>query len=159
MKEKKLQYLAVLAAALLIAIGATSLAIAQSPQSTTPSTTAAEAENDGVVHEFEGEEVGENGDGIPDADEATEAEEGTEAEEADEAGDAEEAIPADAASITEDQAIAAASNKAGGTVKSVSLDDEDGTIVYEVDYDDGTEVAVDANTGDVLKVEAAGAGD
>ena len=32
--------------------------------------------NDGVDHQFEGEEVGENGDGIPDADDANETEDG-----------------------------------------------------------------------------------
>ena len=31
------------------------------------------AETDGINHEFDGEEVGENGNGIPDANEATEA--------------------------------------------------------------------------------------
>ena len=150
MKQKRLQFASVIVAALIIAIGASASAMAQSSAATPTDEAAAsaEAEDDGIVHEFEGEEVGENGDGIPGPDEATEAEEAEEAEEP------EEAIPADAASLTEDEAVTIAGAEAQGSVTGVELDDEDGTIVYEVEFDSDTEVAVDANTGDVVKVES-----
>jgi len=45
----------------------------------TDEATAVVADDDAVEHEFEGEEVGNNGDGVADANEATEAEEAEEA--------------------------------------------------------------------------------
>ena len=62
------------------------------------------------------------------------------------------------AKITQDEAINAALEKVPGTVGEVELEDEKGTIVYEIELvsTDGTEheVEVDAQTGEVLKVEA-----
>ena len=62
------------------------------------------------------------------------------------------------AKITQDEAINAALEKVPGTVEEVELEDEKGTIVYEIELvsTDGTEheVEVDAQTGEVLKVEA-----
>ena len=62
------------------------------------------------------------------------------------------------AKITQDEAINAALEKVPGTVEEVELEDEKGTIVYEIELvsTDGTEheVKVDAQTGEVLKVEA-----
>ena len=62
------------------------------------------------------------------------------------------------AKITEDEAINAALEKVPGTVNKVELEDENGTIVYEIEVlsTDGTEqeVKVDAQTSDVIKVEA-----
>jgi len=62
------------------------------------------------------------------------------------------------AKITQDEAINAALEKVPGTAGEVELEDEKGTIVYEIELvsTDGTEheVEVDAQTGEVLKVEA-----
>ena len=62
------------------------------------------------------------------------------------------------AKITQDEAINAALEKVPGTVEEVELEDKKGTIVYEIELvsTDGTEheVEVDAQTGEVLKVEA-----
>lgn len=155
MKERKLQVLAVLAASLIIAAGASAFALAQSstPATSDASTVATEAgtegateaENDGIDHEFEGEEVGENGDGVPDA---NEADEGNETESAD------ENMSAPAGSITKDEAIAIAQAKADGAVLDVEVDKDGDTVVYEVELDSGTDVAVNAATGDVIRVEA-----
>lgn len=38
-------------------------------------------------------------------------------------------------------------------VASVELDGEDGTLIYDVELDNGTEVEVDATSGEVLKTE------
>lgn len=59
--------------------------------------------------------------------------------------------------ISESDAIAAATAD-GGTAKVAELENEDGSVVYEVDVtaDDGTveEVTVDAGNGDILEREA-----
>ena len=47
----------------------------------------------------------------------------------------------------------------GAAVASVKLDGEDGTLIYDVELDNGTEVEVDATSGEVLKTEQAGAED
>jgi uncharacterized membrane protein YkoI len=63
-----------------------------------------------------------------------------------------------AATITKDQATAAALAQVSGTVKSVELEDENGTVVYGVSVlgadGKGYDVKVDAATGKVLKSEA-----
>lgn len=56
------------------------------------------------------------------------------------------------AKITEAQAIKAAEAKVGGTVTSIDLESEDGSLVYEVIIG-GNEVVVDAGNGVVLQVE------
>jgi uncharacterized membrane protein YkoI len=62
------------------------------------------------------------------------------------------------AKVTEEEAIKIALEEVPGTVEKVELEDEDGTIVYEIEIraEDGTEqeVEIDATTGDVVKVEA-----
>jgi hypothetical protein len=61
------------------------------------------------------------------------------------------------ATITADQAKSIAIGKVGGTVTSIQLGDENGTVVYEVAI--GTqEVKVNAANGTVTKVEAADTG-
>ena len=86
------------AAALGVLAGSTGIASAMSSGSgSDPALPAAEAdemqgstvENDGIQHDFEGEEVGENGDGVAEANEADEADEADDAE-ADEGDDAED---------------------------------------------------------------------
>ena len=42
-----------------------------------------------------------------------------------------------------------------GTAVNVELDDEDGALVYSVEFTNGTDVKVDAMTGDVLGTEPA----
>ncbi|MBB6670220.1 PepSY domain-containing protein [Cohnella nanjingensis] len=60
-----------------------------------------------------------------------------------------------AAALTKEQATAAALQQVPGTVKSVELEDENGTAVYGVHIVDangkGFDVKVDAKTGKVLK--------
>ncbi|QRG65575.1 PepSY domain-containing protein [Brevibacillus choshinensis] len=62
-----------------------------------------------------------------------------------------------AAKLTLQQAIDAAMKKQPGTLDSIELEDEDGTIVYTVavftDNKQEYEVKVDANSGAILKVE------
>ena len=60
------------------------------------------------------------------------------------------------ATITESQAKITANTSYTGTVKKVSLDDEDGKIVYSVEYTDWTDVKVDANSNVVVKTDSAG---
>jgi uncharacterized membrane protein YkoI len=70
--------------------------------------------------------------------------------------------------ITEDEAKVAATKAMPGTVRSVRLETEDGRSVYEVTIAPessgnsqtaaaATNVLVDANTGNIIKTEAAGA--
>ena len=62
------------------------------------------------------------------------------------------------ATVTEEAAIKIALEQVPGTVEEVELEDENGTIIYEIEIkaEDGTEqeVDIDATTGDVVKVEA-----
>ena len=62
------------------------------------------------------------------------------------------------ATVTEEAAIKIALEQVPGTVEEVELEDENGTIVYEIEIraEDGAEqeVDIDATTGDVVKVEA-----
>ena len=44
----------------------------------------------------------------------------------------------------------------GAAVASVKLDGEDGTLIYDVELDNGAEVEVDATSGEVLKTEQDG---
>ena len=71
-----------------------------------------------------------------------------------ETGDNEQdAVPAGTPAITAEQAQAAAEAYLNaGTATQVELDDEDGQLVYSVEFG-GTEVKVDAMTGAVLGVE------
>ncbi len=62
------------------------------------------------------------------------------------------------AKITAEQAgTAAMATAPGATVKKVDLDAEDGYLVYTVEFDNGTEVTVDAGDGIVLLTEKADA--
>ena len=57
------------------------------------------------------------------------------------------------ATVTEEQAVAAARERHAGTATDVHLENEDGTLVWEVKPDDGStvwEVQVDATTGEVV---------
>lgn len=61
------------------------------------------------------------------------------------------------AAITQQQAEAAAlAAAAGSTVDHTSLQNQNGTPVYDVDFTNGGGVLVDGNTGKVITVEAAG---
>jgi uncharacterized membrane protein YkoI len=63
-----------------------------------------------------------------------------------------------AATLTQAQATASALQQVPGTVKSVQLEDENGTVVYGVQIVDasgkGFDVKVDAKTGKVLKSDS-----
>ncbi len=67
----------------------------------------------------------------------------------------EAAARAPLATITEDEAVAAAQAEVPGTVDEVELDNENGSLVYEVKIG-GQEVKVDAGNGAVLHIEADG---
>lgn len=58
------------------------------------------------------------------------------------------------ATVTEAQAIAAASAKVAGKVVKVELEDEAGVVLYSIEFDNGQDAEVNATTGTVLKVEA-----
>ncbi len=61
------------------------------------------------------------------------------------------------AKVTEEQARQAALNaNPGTTVKSASLENENGNLVWSVELSNGTDVKVDAGNGSVLKSEQAG---
>ena len=60
------------------------------------------------------------------------------------------------ATITADQAKQTAEAAQGATATEVELDEEDGSLVYEVEFADKTEVLVDAGNGEILKTELAG---
>lgn len=66
--------------------------------------------------------------------------------------DQEAPVAEPAGAIGSDQAAQAAEKATGQTAGSVQLDDENGTVVYEVQAG-GSEVAVEATTGRVMKVE------
>jgi uncharacterized membrane protein YkoI len=59
----------------------------------------------------------------------------------------------DTAALTEHEIVAIAEAESDGAVIGVEKETEGGTLVYEVAFDSGTEVEVDANTGEVLEVE------
>ncbi|KAB7705602.1 hypothetical protein F9802_13790 [Bacillus aerolatus] len=69
----------------------------------------------------------------------------------------EQAVLAKQAKFSEQESVKISLEKVPGTVKNVELDDEDGTVVYEVEVQakDGKEqdVKIDAQTGKVIKIE------
>jgi uncharacterized membrane protein YkoI len=68
-------------------------------------------------------------------------------------GDEAEVTP-DQASITAEAARAAAEAENPGTkAREVELENENGTLVYEVELDNGLEVIVDAANGNILGTE------
>lgn len=86
----------------------------------------------------------------------TESGEENEAPETAESEAAETARLAPMAKIPASQAETTALATHPGTVDNVVLEDEDGQIVYGVEYANGDEVKVDAKTGKVVKVEQGG---
>lgn len=85
-----------------------------------------------------------------------EADEGPE-NEAEDANDAQEMAQYEAlATITAEQAKQKAEAAQGATATKVELDEDDGSLVYEVRFANKTEVLVDAGNGEILKTEAAG---
>lgn len=71
-----------------------------------------------------------------------------------ESADGQDAAPTGTPSITAEAAQKTAESylNAGAAVK-VQLDDEDGKLVYSVEFSNGTDVKVDAMTGSVLGTE------
>lgn len=104
-----------------------------------------ESENEADDHE----EVGDH-DNIQD-------EQGDDGNDAETAGD--QAALAKRTTVTEAQAIAAASAKVAGKVVKVELEDEAGEVLYSIEFDSGQDAEVNATTGAVLKVGAANAND
>jgi len=64
-----------------------------------------------------------------------------------------EAAPTGTPAITAEQAQTAALAAHPGTVIKTELDDENGQLVYSVEFDGGVDVKVDAITGSVLGTE------
>jgi len=80
--------------------------------------------------------------------------EDTEGNEANEGNETEEAVSPDQASITADQAKAAAeAAHSGSKAVAVELENETGKVTYEVELDNGLEVIVDAGNGDILNTQ------
>ena len=88
---------------------------------------------------------------------AQDSQPGPDTGEADEVGGESEsqALPADV-TLTQDEAIAIAEAERGSTAAAVELEGEGGHALYSIELEDGSEVEVDANTGDILQVEGAG---
>ena len=88
---------------------------------------------------------------MPDANEANEPAEDPAAEAA------EAAALASKATISEQQAIdAALAANPGTTMVKVSLDDENGLVVYSVELSNGADVHVDATTGQIASTDQVG---
>lgn len=87
--------------------------------------------------------------------EPTEAAEDSETTEADEAAKTKEAAdPQGQAAISQaDAETAALDANPGAKVVKTELDKEDGILAYTVELDNGVDVIVDANTGDILTSE------
>ena len=64
-----------------------------------------------------------------------------------------ETAPTGTPAITAEQARTAALTVRSGTVLKTELDDENGQLIYSVEFDGGVDVKVDAMTGDVLGTE------
>lgn len=60
------------------------------------------------------------------------------------------------ATITANQAKQTAETAQGATAIEVELDEEDGSLIYEVEFADETEVYIDAGNGEILKTELPG---
>ena len=68
--------------------------------------------------------------------------------------DDEAVVRPDQAGITAEEARAAAeSGNPGAKALEVELENENGTLVYEVELDNGLDVIVDANNGNILGTE------
>lgn len=97
-------------------------------------------------------------DGTPDTDDM-ELECGDQNEDSEEAEseDGQDTPPTGTPAIQAEEAQVSAEDylNAGASVK-VELDDEDGNLVYSVEFSDGTDVKVDAMTGGVLGVDSVG---
>ena len=90
---------------------------------------------------------------------ALDVKEATGAQEATDEGeskDGAEAAPTGTPAISADQARTAALAVHPGTVSKTELDDENGQLVYSVQFSDSTDVKVDAMTGQVVTTETEG---
>ena len=67
--------------------------------------------------------------------------------------DSDERAALDSAQITLADAIRTALEEVGGTLDDVELDEDGGTVAWEVSIDDDVEVYVDITTGEVLRVD------
>jgi len=93
----------------------------------------------------------------PDAQEGPEATEATEPAEDPAAEAAEAAALSSKATISAQQATdAALAVNPGTTVVKVSLDDENGAVVYSVELSSGADVKVDATSGQIVGTDQAG---
>jgi uncharacterized membrane protein YkoI len=80
---------------------------------------------------------------------ASDTAQGQDIEDAD-SSDGQETAPTGSPAITADQAKTAALAAHSGTVVKSDLDDENGKLIYSVQFSDGVEVKVDAMTGVVV---------
>jgi len=65
----------------------------------------------------------------------------------------EESVPTGTPAISAEDAQTAAMSAYTGTIVQTELDDENGQLVYSVEFDGGVDVKVDAMTGEVLGTE------
>ena len=75
-----------------------------------------------------------------------------------EGSETESQVSASDVALTQEEAIAIAEAETGSTAAFVELERENSTALYSIELKDGSEVEVDANTGDILQVEGAGGG-
>lgn len=73
-----------------------------------------------------------------------------------EIGENEGSATAADATLTQDEAIAIAEAERNSTATAIELEREHGKVIYSIELADGSEVEVDANTGDILQIEGAG---
>ena len=120
----------------------------QDPSATTTEQTET-VDTDGGPEAEEGQESADEGQGGADEHEGDEEDEGPEP------GDA---ALIEGAAVSQSEAEATARAEVPGTVARTEIEDEDGTVVWdvEIDAEDGSEqeVTVDATTGAVTKTEA-----
>lgn len=134
------------------AAGVSSVAFAQGnppPAATTPAQAQEQVEQPGAPGQPDQAEQGETpgAAGQPEANEANESDQQPEA--------AESAALASQARITAQQAEATAlAANPGTTVVKSHLGDENGTIVYEVELSNGSDVKVDAQSGKITATDA-----
>jgi len=149
MKINRFLALGLIALLVIGAIGVFSQrSLAQSETPTAVEDCSAETEDDGAA------EAAETGPDLDDVQEGCNQEDENETEDSDRAEEAED-VPSAATALTADdaQAIAEAANP-GAAALEVEFELEDGVESWEVELDNGQEILVDANSGEILLTRA-----
>jgi uncharacterized membrane protein YkoI len=80
-------------------------------------------------------------------------------EEGEKEGEDERPASASEARLTEAEAIAIAEAARSSTARYVELEREGGIVVYSIELEDGSEVELNADTGDIVEIELPGQDD